>query len=138
MTPADMDGLVIGPISHVVDSERIAAFVEATGDVPERWIESAPPGYAAALLFRVAGEVLWDPRMAEYVKTLIHVDQSFTYPSPIHPGDVVAIKGTVDRVRERSGTFFLTFSANAAVGDRLVLESRSTFQIGRASCRERV
>ncbi len=127
MTPADMDGLVIGPITHVVDSERIAAFVEATGDVPERWIESAPPGYAAALLFRVAGEFLWDPRIAEYIKTLIHVDQSFTYPSPVHPGDVVAIKGTVDRVRERSGTFFLTFSANAAVGDRLVLESRSTF-----------
>ncbi len=129
MTPADMDGLVIGPISHVVDSERIAAFVEAKGDLPERWIESAPPGYAAALLFRVAGEFLWDPRIAEYVKTLIHVDQSFTYPSPIHPGDVVAIKGTVDRVRERSGTFFLTFSANAAVGDRLVLESRSTFLV---------
>lgn len=127
MTPADMDGLVIGPISHVVDRERIAALVEATGDMPERWVESAPPGYAAALLFQVAGEVLWDPRIAEYVKTLIHVDQFFTYPSPIHTGDVVDITGTVDRVRERSGTYFLIFSANAAVGDRRVLESRSTF-----------
>lgn len=122
-----MDGLAIGPIRHVVDRERIAAFVEATGDVPERWSESAPPGYAAALLFHVAGEFLWDPRIAEYIRTLIHVDQSFIYPSPLGAGEVVEITGTVDRVRERSGTYFLIFSASAAVGDRRVLESRSTF-----------
>ena len=52
MTPADMDGMVIGPVTHAVDGERIAAFVEAAGDVPERWVGVAPPGYAAVLLKR--------------------------------------------------------------------------------------
>lgn len=127
MTPADMDGLVIGPVTHRVDRERIDGFVEATGDVAVRWIGVAPPAYAAVLLFRVAGEFLWDPRIADYIKTLIHIDQSFTYPTPLYEGDEVAITGTVDRVRERSGSYFATFSALATVGDRRVLESRSTF-----------
>ena len=56
-----MGGMVIGPVSHTVDRERIAAFVEATGDVPERWVGVAPPGYAAVLLFRVAADFLWHP-----------------------------------------------------------------------------
>ena len=127
MTPADMDGLVIGPVIHRVDRERIDAFVEATGDVADRWIGVAPPGYAAVLLFRVAGDFLWDPRISAFIKTLIHVDQTFTYLSPIYEGEEIVVTGTVDRVRERSGSYFVTFNATAAAGDREVLVSRSTF-----------
>jgi acyl dehydratase len=127
MTPADMEGMTIGPVTHVVDRERIAFFVDASGDDAKRWVEVAPPGYAAVLLFRVAGDFLWDERIAEYVTTLIHVDQSFSYPSPLYAGDEVVITGSVDRVRERSGAYFVTFTAGATVGDRAVLESRSTF-----------
>ncbi len=122
-----MDGLVIGPVTHRVDRERIDGFVEASSDVADRWIGVAPPAYAAVLLFRVAGDFLWDSRIAAFTKTLIHVDQTFTYPSPIYEGDEVVITGTVDRVRERSGSYFVTFNASAAAGDRPVLESRSTF-----------
>lgn len=122
-----MDGLVIGPVTHRVDRERIDGFVEASSDVADRWIGVAPPAYAAVLLFRVAGDFLWDPRIAAFTKTLIHVDQTFTYPSPIYEGDEIVITGTVDRVRERSGSYFVTFNASAAAGDRPVLESRSTF-----------
>ena len=127
MTPADMDGLVIGPVIHRVDRERIESFVEATGDVADRWIGVAPPGYAAVLLFRVAGDFLWDPRISAFIKTLIHVDQMFTYLSPIYEGDEIVVTGTVDRVRERSGSYFVTFNATAEAGDRTVLDSRSTF-----------
>jgi acyl dehydratase len=127
MTPADMDGLSFGPVTHRVDDERIAAFVEATGDTPDRWVGVAPPAYSAVLLFKVAGDFLWDPRIAEFTTTLIHVDQSFTYPSPIYGGDEVVITGIVERVRERSDSYFVTFVADASVGDRPVLESRSTF-----------
>lgn len=127
MTPADMDGLVIGPVRHIVDRERIAAFVKATGDAVDRWVGAAPPGYAAVLLFRVAADFLWHPSIADYIKTLIHIDQSFAYPTPLFEADEAVITGTVDRVRERSGSYFATFSAIATVGDRDVLESRSTF-----------
>jgi acyl dehydratase len=122
-----MDGMVIGPVVHAVDRERIGAFVEATGDVPERWVGVAPPGYAAVLLFSVAADFLWHPSIADHVKTLIHIDQQFDYPSPLYEDDAVVITGSVDRIRERSGSYFATFTARAEVGDRRVLGSRSTF-----------
>ena len=127
MNPADMEGLVIGPVAHRVDRERIAAFVDVTGDDPRRWTKHAPPGYAAALLFAVAADFLTDERIAPYLATLIHVDQQFTYLEPIGVDTTVEITGTVQRVRERSGAYFVTFVAEGKTDDRVVLESRSTF-----------
>ena len=127
MTPVELEGLVIGPIAHRVDRERVAAFVAVTGDDPERWNEHAPPGYAAALLFAVADQLLTDERIAPYLATLIHVDQQFAYPAPIAVGSDVEMTGTVQRVRERAGAFFVTLVAEGTVDGRIVLESRSTF-----------
>ncbi|MEN8234756.1 MAG: MaoC/PaaZ C-terminal domain-containing protein [Actinomycetota bacterium] len=127
MTPAEMEGLQIGPVTVHVDRGRVDAFADATGDDPDRWQSEAPPGYAAALLFAVASDFLNDPRIAPYLRSLVHVDQQFTYPAPT-PVDVdVIVTGTVERVRERSGAYFVTFVATATAGGDVVLESRSTF-----------
>jgi len=127
LTPAELEGLTLGPVVTRVDAERIAAFVEVTGDDPARWTDAAPPGYAAALLFRVAGPFLWDPRLAESRRTLLHVDQTFTHESPIARDAELAVTGRVDRVRERAGAFFVTFRAQAHRDAELVVESVSTF-----------
>ena len=127
MTPGDLEGTIIGPVAHRVDRERIDAFVEATGDRPERWTGAAPPGYAAALLFSVAGVLLNDQRIRPYLATLIHVDQQFTFHGPIEQGAAIAMTGTVERVRERAGAFFVTFAATGTSNGKIVLESRSTF-----------
>ena len=127
MTPGDLEGSIIGPVAHSVDRERIDAFVEATGDRPERWTENAPPGYAAALLFSVAGVLLSDERIRPYLATLIHVDQQFTFHGPIEQGATIEMTGTVERVRERGGAFFVTFAATGTSSGEAVLESRSTF-----------
>jgi len=126
MTPADLEGLVIGPVQHRIDPERVDAFVVATGDDPDRWVEAAPPGYAASLLFAVAADFLWDPRIQEHSRTLIHVDQSFVYAGPL-PLDEVEIVGTVVKARERGGASFVTFEMTAVAPDRPLLESASTF-----------
>ena len=127
MTPGDLEGSVIGPIAHRVDRERIDAFVEATGDRKERWTDHAPPGYAASLLFSVAGILLNDSRIRPYLATLIHVDQQFIYHAPFDIETEVEMTGTVERVRERSGAFFVTFTAAGIADGDLILESRSTF-----------
>ncbi len=127
MTPAELEGSVIGPVTHRVDRERTDAFVAATGDRPGRWDEYAPPGYAAALLFSVAGILLNDERIRPYLATLIHVDQQFTFHEAIHIGTDIEMTGTVDRVRERGGAYFVTFTAVGSAGGDIVLESRSTF-----------
>lgn len=136
MTPAEMEGVVIGPIAHHVDRERVDAFVAVTGDSPERWAAHAPPGYAAVLLFSVAGELLSDARIQPYLVTLIHVDQRFTYHGPIAIGFDVEMIGTVDRVRERGGAFFVTFTAVGTSDGEIVLESRSTFLMSNESATE--
>jgi len=127
MTPEDLEGSIIGPVAHHVDGERIEAFVEATGDRRERWTDAAPPGYAAALLFSVAGVLLNDERIRPYLATLIHVDQQFTFHGPIEQGETIEMTGTVERVRERAGAFFVTFAATGTSNGEVVLDSRSTF-----------
>ena len=127
MTPGDLEGSVIGPVAHRVDRERIDAFVQATGDNPDRWVDHAPPGYAAALLFSVAGVLLNDARIAPYLSTLIHVDQEFIYHGPFDVDSEIQMTGTVERVRERAGAFFVTFTASGTAHDELIIESRSTF-----------
>ena len=127
MTPGDLEGSTIGPVAHHVDGERIGAFIEATGDRPERWTDNAPPGYAAALLFSVAGVLLNDERIRPHLATLIHVDQQFTFHGPIEKGATIEMTGTVERVRERGGAFFVTFVATGTSNGEVVLDSRSTF-----------
>lgn len=111
---------------HRLDAERVGSFVAATGDAPDRWTQAAPPGYAAALLFAVAADFLWDPRIQEHSRTLIHVDQGFRYSAPL-PLDEVEVVGTVARARVRSGASFVTFEMTTTDGNEPLLESTSTF-----------
>jgi acyl dehydratase len=68
---------------------------------------------------------------------LVHVDQTFTWHGPIPIGAAISITGRVDKVRERGGRFFVTFSAevNTAGGDRL-LDAVATFLMGKGTAPE--
>ncbi len=125
MTPADLIGVSFGPIDLSLSTERATDYVEATSDDPDRWNSFAPPGFASVLLFAVAGDFLWDPRIAAHTKTLLHLDQAFRYSAPFVVGSTVTVSGEVTRVREREGAFFVTFEAVAvdAGDDRLVATS---------------
>ena len=46
---------------------------------------------------------------------------------PIEQGATIEMTGTVERVRERGGAFFVTFAATGTSSGEVVLESRSTF-----------
>ena len=126
-TPADLEGQAIGPVDVAVTVDQIALYVDVTGDDVDRWIADAPPGFGSVLLFAVADEFLYDPRIAPFTRTLLHLDQSFTYLAPIRAGSTLTVAGTVTRVRQRGGSFFVTFTAIASDGGRQVMESISTF-----------
>lgn len=125
--PSDLEGTVLGPVRTRVDGERIAAFVRATGDDPRRWRDHAPPGYAARLLFAVAEGFLFDPRLVEHTRALLHVDQAFSHPAPFVRGDTVEVVGRVARVRERAGASLVTFECDARGSEGPVLSAVSTF-----------
>ena len=108
-TPADLVGQVVGPVDVAITNDRVSLYADVTGDDVARWTDEAPPGFGSVLLFAVADEFLYHPKTIEFTATLMHVDQSFTYVRPMRVGSVQTVEGTVTRVRERAGSFFVTF-----------------------------
>ena len=126
-TPADLQGKPIGPVEVAVTADRVALYVDVTGDDPDRWVDEAPPGFGSVLLFAVADEFLYDPTIVPFTRTLLHLDQSFTYFAPITLDSMLTVEGTVTRVRQRGDSYFVTFTAEAMDSGRVVMESTSTF-----------
>ncbi|MEN8041221.1 MAG: MaoC/PaaZ C-terminal domain-containing protein [Actinomycetota bacterium] len=138
ITPTDLEGWSLGPVEVAVTADRVALYVDVTGDDADRWIAEAPPGFASVLLFAVADEFLYDPRIVPYTRTLLHLDQSFSYLAPIAADTALTVTGEVTRVRQRADSYFVTFKAEARDGQHVILESTSTFVLSdqRAENRE--
>lgn len=126
-SPLDLVGARLGPVDIAVTGDRIEFFVDATGDDPHRWVDTAPPGFASVLLFGVADLFLYHPKVVPFTATLLHLDQSFTYRAPMRAGTTITMEGTITRVRERSGSFFVTFDAEGIDDSGPVVTSSSTF-----------
>jgi acyl dehydratase len=131
MSLEDVVGATYGPYPVTIAGEKVAEYVDATGDLADRWVEHAPPSYAGALLFVVAPHFLEDARVRPFTGVLVHVDQTFTWHGPLRIGEPVTVTGRVDKVRERGGAYFVTFAAEVdkADGGRL-LDAVSTFLMG--------
>jgi acyl dehydratase len=120
------EGRTYGPFRFDLTADRVAAYVAATGDDPDRWTDHAPPGFAAAALFHPAPAFFADPDVAPHTKSVIHADQTFVWHAPWELGshEIVA---TVDRVRDRRGVAFVTFTMTVDREGERVLDSTSTF-----------
>ncbi len=134
MSLEEVVGATYGPYAITASREKVTDFVVATSDLRDRWNDYAPPGYAGALLFVVAPHFLDDVRVRPFTGVLVHVDQAFTWHGPIAIGAELLVTGRVDKVRERGGAFFVTFSAtvDTVAGDR-VLDAVATFLMGEGS-----
>jgi len=127
----DLTGLVgrtYGPFHLRTSVEKVEEFVVATGDDPAPWEFNAPPGFAAVALFKSAPAFFEDEDAAEYAKTLVHVDQTFTWHRPLPQEIDTRVIGEVDSVRHRGEMFFVTFTTRTEGDDgTLYLEASSTF-----------
>lgn len=134
MSLEEVVGATYGPYQIRISAEKVAEYVAATGDEPDRWEQFAPPGFAGALLFVAAPHFLDDPRVKPFTGILVHVDQVFTWHGPFLIDAPVVVTGRVDKVRARAGRFFVTFSAEVTTpdGERL-LDAVATFLMGKGS-----
>jgi acyl dehydratase len=124
MDPASLEGRSFGPRQMQVAAVPVADFMAVSGDDPERWGDTAPPGFAAAALFAVAPDLL-DQVSDRFV---IHGDQAFSWHSPIKIGSLLEVTGTVSRVRQRGGAHFVVFEMEAKEDEGApVLRGSSTF-----------
>jgi acyl dehydratase len=131
MSLEEVVGATYGPYQVGISAEKVAEFVNAAGDAVDRWERFAPPGYAGALLFVVAPHFLEDVRVKPFTGVLVHVDQEFTWYGPLAVGETVTVTGKVDRVRERSGSYLVTFVSEVHDGDgERLLDATATFLMG--------
>ena len=137
MSLEEVIGATYGPYALAISAEKVAEYVEATGDHADRWQQHAPPSFAGALLFVAAPHFLADPRVRPFTGVLVHVDQDFVWHAPLSIGTAIVVTGKVDKVRERGGAYFVTFSAvvETADGERL-LDAVATFLMGEGSAPE--
>lgn len=126
-------GTAYGPLRYRTCVEKVSEFVESTGDDPGRWVNSAPPSLAGALLFVVAPALLADPRLAEFTGSVIHGDQSFAWYAPIPLETDLEVSGSLIRARERGGVLFAGFDVLVTANSERILDGSSTFLMAAGS-----
>ena len=128
MSLDELTGRRYGPIQVQIHAGQVGAFVEATGDDPDRWRSVAPPSFAGALLFAVAPAFLSDPIVVRDARLILHGEQSFTWHRPLQLDRPLLVTGSVERVRYRGGAEFITFSMEAG-NDEPFVQGRSMFVV---------
>jgi acyl dehydratase len=128
-----IEGKSYGPYPLRVCAEKVADFVTATSDDADRWIEFAPPGWAAAALFVVAPVLLKDPDLGDAGTSVIHGEQRFEWARPLPIEADLTVTGFVPRVRERGGVFFTTFDFEANDQAGPVVQGTSIFLMSGSS-----
>ena len=130
MTLADLDRMVIGPEPLRISADRVADYVEVTGDQSDRWGDVAPPGMAGAALFAVAPTLLSHPAVMAEGGAAVHGEQVFSWKAPLRAEDTWSVAGEVKRVRRRRGVWFVDFTLTVAASDGgIIVEGRSSFLI---------
>lgn len=124
--PADIEGRSYGPAPIGVGADAVGRFLEATGDDGPRWLDHAPPAFAAACLFAVAPRFLTDPDVVASTRSLIHTEQHFAWHRRLAVGEALTVEGRVAAVRRRGPLTLATFVFDAA-GEAPWMEGTATF-----------
>ncbi len=100
-----LEGKRYPALRFAVEADRVDAFAAAvghrTGGVPPTFVTA--PELAAGL-----SNLLHDPDVGVELAQVLHGGQSYEWRRGIVVGDVITTETTVERVRERGGTRFLT------------------------------
>lgn len=105
MDITSLEGETFGPYPMRVCLEKVTEFLDVVGGERARWTETAPPGYLATALFVVAPELLGKL----HGLTVIHGEQTFRWLQPLVMERDLMVSGTVTRIRERAGSYFVSF-----------------------------
>lgn len=125
-----LDGLTLPAVPARIAVAKVAEYVAATGDDPDRWVDHAPPSYAGAILFMAAPSLLERDDVKAYTKVLVHVDQRFQWHGPLEVGSDLILRGSVAKMRSRGASTFVTFEVGVDCEGRRILDSTSTFLMG--------
>lgn len=98
---------------YTVTPGKIREFASALGDPADAYRGAdplAPPTFAAVLAADAWDGLFADAELDLSLSRTIHYDQKFAYARPMRAGDVVSATLTIDKVRVRGNTAFITLS----------------------------
>jgi acyl dehydratase len=133
-------GRVFGPTEpYEVSRVKIAEFATAVGEPSELCRDAdaarragypdviAPPTFAIVISMNSSAQVAADPGLGLDYSMVVHGEQSFSYARPLHAGDVVVAKTTVESIRPVGSMTMLTTSTDiSTTGGEHVCTARST------------
>jgi hypothetical protein len=103
-----------------LDADEVAAYLDATGEDPQRWRESVPPLALGA--FTLAG-------LMERVLVpdgVVHTGQEFTFDAPVAHGQTLEASLSVAARSERRGAVMTVVASELRAGDQVVGTGRMT------------
>ena len=100
---------------YPVTAGKIAEFADALGDDNPAYRGPdavAPPTFAIVVALAAWDGLFADPELDIKLSRLIHGDQRFDYARPLRAGDEVVSTLSIDKVRARGNSAFITVSAS--------------------------
>jgi acyl dehydratase len=126
----DYVGRVFGPTEpYEVSRVKIAEFATAVGEPSELCRDAgaarkagypdviAPPTFAIIISMDSDAQVVSDPALGLDYSMVVHGEQSFSYARPLHAGDVVVAKTTIESIRPVRGITMLTTITDISTTD---------------------
>jgi acyl dehydratase len=136
----DYVGRVFGPTEpYEVSRVKIAEFATAIGEPSALCRDAdaarqagypdviAPPTFAIIISMDSSAQVAAEEGLGLDYSMVVHGEQSFSYARPLHAGDVVVAKTTVESIRPVRGLTMLTTSTDiSTTGGEHVCTAKST------------
>lgn len=99
--------------AYEVGRAKIAEFAAALGDDNPAYrgpVAVAPPTFAAVLAAQAWGSLFDDPDLDLQLQRTIHTDQRFAWTRPLRAGDSVTATLTIEKVRLRGASAWITLA----------------------------
>ena len=115
-----------------VPARAMARAIAGAGEVREA--DAVPPTFAAVYcLAPTLAQLFGDPEVGIDLAGLIHGEQSFEWPEPVHPGDVIDATAEITGVDTRRGMTFVRLAMEATrPADHAVVCRATSLMIVRA------
>ena len=89
------------PEVYEIEKGMLRRFAEAIDDPDPRWLEEAPPTFAAALVPKTLLHKLFNADIP--LKRLLNGSSELEYLQPIRAGDVISVTAKLTRLRQVAG-----------------------------------
>jgi acyl dehydratase len=102
---AALEGKRYPRLRFVVDAERVRAFARAVGHPGD----GVPPTFVTAPELAVGlSNVVTDPQLGISLEQVLHGEQEYEWRRPLSVGEELTADATIERVRGKGGTWFVT------------------------------